>query len=164
MRWRLTLCFASLTLLACSCGLFAPDCGTRLPIRNSRSVTITEGAWGDVWFWQGDFMPGCPTGTVKPVVRQVLFYELTGLDSAVTASPGGPFYTRVMSKLVATTQSNGRGFFQVHLDPGTYSVFVREDTLLYSNSFDAEGHIFPVVVRNGEATGIRFNITYASAE
>ena len=109
-------------------------------------------------------MPVCPTGTVKPVVREVLFYELTGLDSVVMASPGGPFYTRVMSRLVATTQSNARGFFQVRLDPGTYSVFVREDTLLYSNLFDAEGHIFPVVVRNGEATGIRFNITYASYE
>jgi hypothetical protein len=162
MRQTAVLWVACLALLACSCGFFAPECGTRHPPRNS-GVIITEGAWGEVWFWQGDFMPVCPTGTIRPVVREVLFYELTVLDSVVQAGSGG-FYTQVNSKLVATTQSNARGFFELRLAPGTYSVFVREeDTLLYSNRFDGQGRIFPVVIKKGEATGVHIDITYASA-
>jgi len=108
-------------------------------------------------------MPVCPTGTVKPVVREVLFYELTGLDSVVQVGYG-PFYSRVHSKLVGSTFSNAHGFFELRLPPGTYSVFVREDSLLYSNLFDGDGHIFPVMVRKSDVTGIRFDITYASSE
>jgi hypothetical protein len=108
-------------------------------------------------------MPGCPTGTVRPVIREVLFYELTGLDSVVQVGYG-PFYSSAGSKLVASTFSNPHGFFELRLPPGTYSVFVREDSLLYSNRFDDDGHIFPVVVRKSEVTGIRFDVNYASAE
>lgn len=106
-------------------------------------------------------MPMCPTGTVKPVVREVLFYELTSMDSVVQVGYGS-FYSQVHSKLVGSTFSNAHGFFEIRLPPGTYSVFVREDSLLYSNLFDGESHIFPVVVRKKEVTGIRFDISYAS--
>ena len=153
----------SFALLTCSCGLFAPKCEIQYPPRNGRSVTITEGVWGDVWFWQGDFMPVCPTGTIRPAEREVLFYELTGLDSVAIADPAGPFYTQVRSRLIGSTRSNARGFFEIRLPPGTYSVFVREDSLLYSNRFDGRGHIFPVVVKRVGVAEIRFDITYASS-
>ena len=152
-----------LALLSESCGLFAPDCETKYPPLSRGSARITEGVFGDVWFWQGDFMPVCPTGIVRPVMREVLFYELTGLDSVVWTSPGG-FYTEVKSRLVGSTRSNTRGFFEIDLPPDTYSVFVREDSLLYSNHFDGDRHVFPVVVKQGGVTRIRVHITYASSE
>ena len=162
MRRTAVVCVAVFALLACSCDLFTPECeGTRYPPRSSRFVSISEGAWGDVWFWQGDFMPVCPSGTIRPVAREVLFYELTALDSVVQVG-WGPFYSEVHSKLVATTRSNQRGFFQISLPPDTYSVFVREDSLLYANGFDGHGNIFPVEVKKNEATGFRIDITYAS--
>jgi hypothetical protein len=164
-RWLL-VCIGLLSLMGEGCSLTEPDCGPHYPPRNVGSVRIAEGVWGDVWFWQGDFMPMCPTGTVKPVVREVLFYELTSMDSVVQDSVVqvgyGSFYSQVHSKLVGSTFSSAHGFFEIRLPPGTYSVFVREDSLLYSNLFDGEGHIFPVVVRKNEVTGIRFDIRYAS--
>ncbi|MDZ7765838.1 MAG: hypothetical protein U5K00_15710 [Melioribacteraceae bacterium] len=39
-------------------------------------MTISEGVWGNVWFWEGDFMPGSPDGTITPVIRGFTFIKL----------------------------------------------------------------------------------------
>jgi len=126
-------------------------------------VTIQQGVWGDVWFWEGDFMPqDCPTWTVKGVSRELRIHEPTSFDQ-VDPAGDGPFYEAVRTPLVATVRSDELGFFEIELEPGTYSIFAVEDTLFYCSRGDAQGNLYPFVVREGEVTGIRFDIWYKTA-
>jgi len=127
------------------------------PPRNSEKVTIEQGIWGDVWFWSGDFMP-VGRGEICQVIRKVLIYELT-TDEDVEKVDYSPFYTKIHTKLVTTVYSDSRGFFQIELKPGTYSIFIEENGKYYSNLYSSQG-IFPVTVKSGELSEIRFDITY----
>lgn len=131
---------------------------TERPPRNLDRVSITQGIWGDVWFWDGNFMPPCGSGTVTAVGREMRIYELARIGDVVSA--GGGFFEDVHTPLVATVWSDAQGFFQMALPPGDYSVFSVEDSLLYANRFDGSGAVYPVEVRAGEVTGIRFDIDY----
>jgi hypothetical protein len=133
------------------------------PDRNDARVTIEQGIWGDVWFWEGDFMPMCPSGTATAAAREMRVHELTSEDD-VEHAPGTwwPFYSEVRTPLVASVWSDADGFFEVALPPGMYSLFAVEDTLFYANGFDGYGNIYPVTVRAGQVTEILFNIDYLS--
>lgn len=132
-----------------------------LPERNHDKVTIQQGIWGDIWFWEGDFMPVCMNGTITPVVREVRIHELTHTDYVVrTSRPYSAFYDEINTKLISTVCSDSDGFFEVNLPVGHYSLFVVEDTLFYSNSSDGYGNLSPVEVKDNEVVEIRFDITY----
>jgi hypothetical protein len=137
-------------------------CQVDYPEHNENLVTIDQGVWGDVWFWEGDFMPPCPTGTVTAVSRQMRIYEVAGLDDVDPAGHGS-FYSAVHTPLVAIVESGDNGFFEAALAPGEYSVFALEDTLLYASWVAGGGSVSPVTVEVGEVTGVIFEITYLSS-
>ena len=135
--------------------------GDRLPPRNQHRVTIGQGIWGDVWFWDGDFMPPCPSGSVTAVSREIRIHELTSLDQVVVHPELHPaFYTEVVSSLIATTWSDSDGFFEAELDAGMYSVFAIEDSLYFANGSDGYGNIWPIEVVDGEVSETLFHIDY----
>jgi hypothetical protein len=157
----------SIVLLACATALLAsnrrsslePPPGVEPPQQGGDVVTIDQGIWGYVWFWEGDFMPPGPySGTVTGVSREMRIHELTSVDE-VEPPDYYCFYSAVNTPLVAVVQSGSNGFFEVALEPGHYSIFAVEDGLLYANSF-YDGNIFSVTVEPGEATSISFDITY----
>jgi hypothetical protein len=127
------------------------------PPRNSQNVTIEQGVWGDVWFWSGNFMPP-GRGEICQVVRKVLVYELTTRED-VDKVDYTPFYTAIHTKLISSVVSDNLGFFQIELEPGTYSLFVQEDNEYYSNLYSSQG-IFPVTIESGKVSEVRFDITY----
>lgn len=135
--------------------------GMQLPPDTRSQVTISQGMWGNVWFWEGDFMPRPESepfhGTVTPVVREVLVYEPTNVSSC---TGGGGFFSAVSAKLVATAISNASGFFQVSLPPGTYSVFIKEGQLYYAYRFSGDGLVQPVSVSGGRTSKIQLDIKY----
>jgi len=131
------------------------------PPRNNEKVTINQGVWGDVWFWEGNFMP-MSRGKICQVQRMIYIFELTKM-SEVEAIGYTPFYSAINTDLVTTTESDTNGFFQVELEPGSYSLFVMEDTSYYSNLFDSGGAIFPVKIESGKVTEVRFDITYEAS-
>ena len=109
-----TILFMLIPLVSCS------DLGTGpgRPKDTADQITITQGLWGDVWFWEGDFMPsasGDQSGKVTPVERDVWIFDATRNDSVVGA--GGAFYRQILTTLRAKTRSNRTGFFQVALPP-----------------------------------------------
>jgi hypothetical protein len=113
------------------------ECPDILPPTNERKVTITQGIWGDVWFWQGVFNYGicASTGTVTPVARELRIHEFTRTDQ-LDYDPDTPaFFTAIRSPLVATVHSDETGFFQIELPPGQYSIFVVEDNLFFPGRF-----------------------------
>ena len=135
--------------------------GNKRPMTNESSVTIGQGIWGDIWFWEGDFMPVCPQGNVAPVEREIRIHTLTHKDQVDCKNSS--FFYSISTQLIATTWSNEKGFFEAELDTGWYSIFVLEDSLFYANGGDGQGNIWPVHVSKGIATGIIFNIDYLSS-
>ena len=164
-RALITIVVAGGVVLAgCTCDVCDPDyqpgCPeVEWPPRNGDKVTITQGIWGDVWFWEGDFMPPCPTGTVTAVARELRIHELTEIDEVEPAGYS-TFYTAVHTDLVATTWSDTTGFFEVELEPGWYSLFAVEDTFYYASRFGGAGRICPVGVMEGEVSETLFDINY----
>jgi hypothetical protein len=147
-----------LSIASCS------DLGPGAPADDSVQVTIPQGIWGNVLFWEGDFMPGPPgghSGSVSPVEREVFVFEATRYDSVVGANGG--FYSRVLTRLKGKTTSNAKGFYQIALPPGKYSIFVAESSMFYANGVDSMGHILPGTVNENSVTQVQINITYKAA-
>lgn len=124
-------------------------------------AVIDQGVQGKILFWQGNFMC-CPvTGTKKPAARTVFFHELTNLKQAVQIGYSS-FFTDIRTRVVATTNSNRMGLYQVRLEPGRYSVFVKEGQRFYANGIDDDGNIQPVQVVAGSVCILDIDITYAA--
>jgi hypothetical protein len=165
--------FALLLLLAASVTLFGcdstetvlerskdPILRNQYPIDNEDQVTISQGVWGNVCLWEGDFMPPAPySGTIIPVRRTVYAFEPTHFDSVV-AGPSAAFYAEILTQVVDSTYSNGTGFFQMELAPGKYSFFVKECFHYYANSGDGMGFIQTATVYEDSVTKIQIDITH----
>jgi hypothetical protein len=134
---------------------------TTSPSEDLLKVTINQGIAGRVWFWEGNFMP-ITTNKPYPVSRIILVHGPTHLDS-VESVGYSPFYSRILTAKVAQTTANDSGFFEVSLPPGRYSLFIREDSLFYSNSFDGQGYIQLVTVKSDSVTMHDINITYKAS-
>ncbi|NOX64478.1 MAG: carboxypeptidase regulatory-like domain-containing protein [Chlorobi bacterium] len=134
------------------------------PPDNESKVTITQGVWGNVWFWEGNFMPIVDPdhARITPVIRKIYVYEATN-DSMVERSGIGPFFSKINSKLITTLSSGIDGFYQVSLPPGKYSFFVKEDSLFYANGWDGEGDILSAVVTENNIVKNQIDITYKAA-
>ena len=138
------------------------DCeGISYPENTDDQVTISQGVWGNVWFWQGDFQPICPHGKVFPVEREIHIYEATPADSVEYSTPR-PFISNVKTKLIKIVKSNSTGFFEVTLDSGAYSFFVKEDSLLYANGGD-NNFLQPGYVATNSKSKIQIDINYKAS-
>jgi hypothetical protein len=125
--------------------------------------TITQGFWGRVEFWEGDFMPRPPTekstGTITCVCRKILIYELTHYNQVHSVPENSAFFDRIFTSRVAITWSNAEGYYQIALPSGHYSLFVEENGLFYANRFD-DGDIQPVIVLPDSITRYDIKIDY----
>ena len=63
-----------------------------------------------------------------------------------------PWYTAIHKRLIATTQSDSTGHFNIQLPAGDYSLFTKKDQLFYANLFDSENNIAAVKVETGTIT------------
>jgi len=157
--------FSFLVLILISCNDSPTENEFKYPPDNENRVTISQGVWGNVWFWEGNFEPPVIYSNyakITPVVRDIFIYEAT-TDSMVEALNSGPFFTRINSTLITTIQSDIYGFFQISLSPGKYSFFAREDTLFYANEWDGDGHILSATVTENNVTKRQIDITYKAS-
>jgi hypothetical protein len=130
------------------------------PPENRELVSIQQGLWGNVWLWEGDFMP-MGWGNITPVSRTIYFYQLTPYDSV--EPPTGTWFKKIKTVLIDSTVSGSNGFFQIKLAPNEYSVFVKEDTAYYANWFTIRGgnwYILPVPVKKDSVTKFQIDLTY----
>ena len=135
-----------------------------LQMYNKQKVTVREGICGTLIQAEGNCMPmvDWENTTCKnyPIKRKILIYERTKYDQIVQED--GPFYSESKTKLVATTESNDEGFYEVKLSPGKYSVFVEEKGFLYGRIYDGEGYIGSVEVESAKVSENNLMIDYAS--
>ena len=130
---------------------------------NDEKVTVVQGVWGNVWFWEGNHMPspdeGDPSGTITPVEREIYITETAMISDAVAAADPG-FYSAVNTTLIATATSDSDGFYEAALPPGSYSVFIRENGLFYADSFSGNGEIGMITVEPDQIQKYQIDITY----
>lgn len=131
------------------------------------AITITTGVWGNVWYWEGDFMPividtlsttPASRGKITPVVREIQIHRVT---TVTDMNSYGPLFSSIPTELVATTISDENGFYQIDLPPGIYSAFIKEGTNYYANGFSSQG-IRAFEVQSGTVTEMRLDITLAA--
>ncbi|WP_266369107.1 hypothetical protein [Tellurirhabdus rosea] len=164
-RWACNLS-AWLILLMLVLGISFLATAQKKPVTKAKKMATTktpfQGLCGTVLFKSGNNMPTVdrPQPKGQPVAREVLIYELTGMNQVKANDEG--FYTEVASKLIKTVKSGKDGRFCVSLPAGSYSVFVKEEKGLYANEFDGENHIFPVKIEKGRKSTAKVEISYAA--
>jgi hypothetical protein len=124
-------------------------------------VTVDEGVFGLVLYWQGDFRGICAQGRITKVATRLHFYEPTQQNQTTILSLEG-FYSEINTPRIGTTNSDEDGFFEIELEPGTYSVFA-EDTdegIFYSFGLDDSGIINPVTVHADSVSAFQFNFVF----
>lgn len=99
------------------------------------------------------------SGTVTRVVRDIHIHEAT-TSEMVENGGHGVFYESINSELIAIVQSDNNGFFQIELEPGKYSFFVKEGELFWGSRSDDEGHIVAAEVLQDIVTQVTIDINY----
>jgi hypothetical protein len=89
-------------------------------------VTITEGIYGRVKVRYGDWMPGSTNGGEKPLACEVRAYEYFTLDDIGGYRHADYSPEQMPKTLVASTNSDSKGRYQLSLPPGQYSVVLMD--------------------------------------
>lgn len=135
------------------------------PVRKKASVKQNYSICGLVTEKRGNQMPTVdqPRSAGQPVIRQVAVFPLLAMDQVVSDESG--FITDLKgAKPVQTVQSGKDGKFCFSkLPAGRYSVLVREPKGWYANSFDAQNHLNPVLVKSGKTTRNTVEIAHEAA-
>ncbi|MND33603.1 hypothetical protein D3C80_241980 [compost metagenome] len=124
------------------------------------------GICGTIVFKSGNLMPSPDIGvgvggnSGKPVVREIVIYELTKMSDAES---DGPFFRSLKTREIKRVKSDKKGTFSVTLPPGKYSVLVKEDKGLFANISDGDNNINPVAVEKGKMTKLDLVVDYAAA-
>jgi hypothetical protein len=122
--------------------------------------STSEGIHGTVEIWEGNFMPPVDPqhgrGTITPGVnRRVRAHEPVRMAGGLSSARRDSVPTRLVAETV--TDSNGRFFLPV--PPGTYSVFVEEDSSWYFNGWNGEGIQGAVTVEAGKPSDMLIKVT-----
>jgi hypothetical protein len=88
----------------------------------------------------------------------VKVYEYTTRDEVKGHIPS---FDAVNTKLIAKTETDMDGFYQISLLPGKYSVFIMEKNKYYANSFDGQNGINPISIVKDSVTIGLLRIDYA---
>ena len=127
------------------------------------SKGVSQGITGTVLWYEGDLMPGMDKEPVEgqPIQREIHIYELTSLKQAEVEE--GYFYYNLKTRLIKKVLSDEGGKFIVELDPGSYSVFVKEPKGLFASTFDQAGHLNPITIGQNELTKMLIRVDYKAA-
>lgn len=143
--------------LLISSALFSACCSSR---KVQGQPTVPQGLSGYIREVRGNQMPSPESqpSTGKGLKTTVYIYELTNL-SQVKQDGTSSFYTAISTKLIKTADTDENGYFQVALDPGSYSLFVKLNNKYYANAFDARNNIAVHTVQANKLTNVQFTVT-----
>jgi hypothetical protein len=91
------------------------------------------------------------------MVREIFVYELATPSDVELEDD---YFVKVHTNLASRGFCKVDGSFKLKLEPGQYSVFVKEDKGLYANVFDSENHISSVTVLPRKYSWITISINY----
>ncbi|HKC69873.1 MAG TPA: hypothetical protein VKG26_16675 [Bacteroidia bacterium] len=129
---------------------------SNLNIDYSKFVTIKHGLWGSCTYLTGDCMPmigGNSSCKSEPVKRTIYVYAPTVDSQAVQiGGPNSSFYSQINTQLIAQTQSEDNGFYQISLQPGRYTILILEQGKYYCMDWGGQHQLAPVTVDSITAT------------
>lgn len=124
-----------------------------------------QGITGQVTWLEGNHMPTIsdsgkestkePKGI--PVKRTIRIYPLLKI-SDMSLEDG--LFRSLAAKPITEIETDESGKYTLKLIPGRYSVFTVEEDGLFANTFDGEGNVQPVTVKEGEWTLLDIVINY----
>jgi len=123
------------------------------------TACLKQGIKGNVYLVSGDQMPSpdLPSSKPKGMKATLAIFELTNTSQVKNS---GKFYETPSTKLVELIQTDEKGAYKAKLKPGFYSLFVKIDTLYYSNVFDDKFNIHPVEIKKGKWSADDFTVNY----
>jgi len=120
---------------------------------NASKVTIANGLWGTLSILTGNCMPMVPPGSTTcshcPAKRTIRIYEYTTTAQATPANRG-PWYDSFNTRLLKEFSSDDNGFYQVEIDPGTYTAVAIDNNKMYSYGIDGQGGISTINITAGK--------------
>jgi hypothetical protein len=121
-----------------------------------------------VWFWRGNFDPsyGCGGGKVKPVERLILIHDVAIWPDDVVipdSPPSQSFFAEVRTPVVDSVRSDSKGFFELALPAGRYSLFVREESHYYASNWAPGREIGLIEVPEVGVDRVQIDINYKAA-
>lgn len=127
--------------------------------------TISEGVYGTVGLVTGDCMPivDPKTSSCKhcPVKRIVQVYEYTTTTQAVRSTTPPYYYDHFTTQKLAEIEADEKGFYEINIGPGHYTIVTMEDGKIYANGFDRMGGINSINIESNVA--LRTNLTVSKA-
>jgi hypothetical protein len=131
-------------------------------ILTTDSVAQSQGICGSVLWVQGNQMPG-PDKSIaagKGVKREVHIFQKTTVNQTTQQ---GVFFSEIKTPKVKVITTKRNGSFKVKLEPGTYSLFVKEEEGLFANSFDGQQCIQCITVNPGKFSKTTIEVNYKAA-
>jgi hypothetical protein len=127
------------------------------PVKNT--ICQKQGIKGNIYRVSGNQMPSPDLAPAKPKGMKAILavFELTNINQLKSI---GKFYETPPTKRIKEMQTNEDGSYKVKLKPGLYSLFVKIDSLYYSNVFDDKFNIHPVEVKKGKWALDNFKVSY----
>ena len=119
-----------------------------------------QGVSGQVLWVEGNQMPPQNESKLTGVKKTLYVYELTNL-SQVEGQP--PLFDMVKTQLLITIKTDSRGRFKQQLEPGSYSIFVKEKTKFFANQFNTQGLIQSFEIKSGQWHTLTIKINYAAS-
>jgi hypothetical protein len=101
------------------------------------------------------------SGAHTGVKATVCIFGLTADNQVIRPAGAGsssPYYKAVLTHLIRQVDTDDKGYFQVALPPGTYSVFTKNGDLFYATQRDEKNNIAPVKVLPGKITRIQCSV------
>ena len=139
--------------LLCFLGMFG--CSS-----SKKSRSNYQGIDGYIREVKGNRMPspGVKLPEPKGISTTLYIYELTNVSQTQRVGTS-PFYDNILTKFVASVDSDSSGHLVAKLSPGNYSLFTKVKGKFYANNFDTENNIMPVKVEKNKVTKVDFLIS-----
>ena len=126
----------------------------KIKTENQAKLTISQGVYGTIELITGDCMPsaGGPPSTCErcPAKRVVQLYEYTNISQAVRSTAPPYYYEHFNTQKLAEVESDEKGFYQIDIAPGKYTLVTIEDGKMYVDVYDQSGGINPVVIESNK--------------
>ena len=119
-----------------------------------------SGISGTVYRSSGNHMPA-PNRRASPpagIRATVCIFELTSGSQTTPLQNDPRYYQAVHTRLIRQVETDPKGFFQVQVPPGTYSVFTKKGDLFYASRRDEKNNIAPVEVLPGKITRVQCSV------
>lgn len=124
-----------------------------------------QGITGQITWLEGNLMPTISDSGNEskkesqgvPVKRTLRIYPLLKISDM---SMENGLFKSLAAKPITEIETDEFGKYSLQLSPGRYSVFTVEEDGLFANTFDGEGNVQPVTVKEGEWTLLDIVINY----